>query len=433
MIKRNIVHILLAVLTLFSGISCSRRNDRNPNNLIYWSSNNTQEIQFAKYVVDQWNEKNPNERMSFQPVPEGQSSEEIILAAVVGKTTPDIYSNMWEGNVEDYARAGVLVALDTLKGFMDYIHQRCDSAVIKEVTSSDGHIYQIPWKINPIMMIYNKKIMEGLGLSDAPKDYSDYFSAAEKFRDENIDKNGYVKKWFGYCEVQVTWWQRFFDFYPLYLAASGGAPLIKDDTAAFNNKYAVEVFTFLHELYKNNYFTKEQLSVQQDVFLASIIASRFTGPWEIAHSEKFKPKGFSYGFSAMPVPDNHTGPVYTYCDPKNIVIFKTCPNPELAWRFIKYMTDKDNDLKLLEYTNQLPRRKMLDEDTFFTNYFKDNPKMLMFAKQSRYVRGTDPYPHLTEVFDIISQEYEESVVYGRKTPAEAISDAAKAVNLLYLK
>ena len=433
MTKRNIVHILLVVLTLFSGISCSRRNDRNPNNLIYWSSNNTQEIQFAKYVVDQWNEKHPQERISFQPVPEGQSSEEIILAAVVGKTTPDLYSNMWEGNVEDYARAGVLVALDTLKGFKDYISQRCDSAVIKEVTSSDGHIYQIPWKINPIMMIYNKKIMEGLGLSDAPKDYSDYFSAAKKFRDENIDKNGYVKKWFGYCEVQVTWWQRFFDFYPLYLAASGGAPLIKDDTAAFNNKYAIEVFTFLHKLYKDNYFTKEQLSVQQDVFLASIIASRFTGPWEIAHSEKFKPKGFTYGFSPMPVPDNHTGPVYTYCDPKNIVIFKTCPNPELAWRFIEYMTDKENDLKLLEYTNQLPRRKMLDEDTFFTNYFKDNPKMLEFAKQSKYVRGTDPYPHLTEVFDIISQEYEESVVYGRKTPAEAIRDAAKAVNLLYLK
>ena len=431
--KKVIVQIFLSFVILFSGISCSSRNDRNPDHLIYWSSNNTQEIQFAKYVVDKWNEKNNNEKISFQPVPEGQSSEEIILAAVVGKTTPDIYSNMWEGNVEDYAKAGVLVALDTLKGFKKYIYQRCDSAVIKEVTSSDGHIYQIPWKINPIMMIYNKKIIQGLGLSDAPKDYSDYYKASKEFRDENTDKNGYVQKWFGYCEVQVTWWQRFFDFYPLYLAASGGAPLIKDDTAAFDNKYAIEVFAFLQNLYKKNYFTKERLSVEQDVFLSSTIASRFTGPWEIAHTEKFKPKGFTYDFSTMPVPDDHTGPVYTYCDPKNIVIFKTCPNPELAWRFIKFMTDEENDLKLLEFSNQLPRRKMLDEDTFFANYFKENPKMLEFAKQSKYVRGTDPYPNLTEVFDIISQEYEESVVYGRKSPAEAIHDAAKEVNLLYLK
>ncbi|MHB1688998.1 MAG: ABC transporter substrate-binding protein [Ignavibacteriaceae bacterium] len=431
--KKKFVIIFLLFLLTITALSCSKQSNRNPDHLIYWSSNNTQEIQFAKYIVDKWNKDHASEKFSFQPVPEGQSSEEIILAAVVGKTTPDIYSNMWQGNVEDYAKAGVLVALDTLQGFKDFIYQRCDSAVIKEVTSSDGHIYQIPWKTNPIMMIYNKKIIEQLGLSQAPENYSDFFSASKKFRDENTDKNGYVNKWFGYSEVLVTWWQRLFDFYPLYLAASGGAPLVKDNRAAFDNKYAVEVFSFLQNLYKQNYFSRERLSVQQDVFLSGIIASRFTGPWEIPHSEKFKPAGFKYGFSPMPVPDDHKGPVYTYGDPKNIVIFKTCPNPELAWRFIRFMIEKKNDLKLLEYTNQLPRRKNLDEDPFFAEYFKGNPKMVEFAKQSKYVRGTDPYPNLTEVFDIISQEYEESVIYGKKSPADAIHDAAKEVNLLYLK
>jgi multiple sugar transport system substrate-binding protein len=32
--------------------------------------------------------------------------------------------------------------------------------------------------------------------------------------------------------------------------------------------------------------------------------------------------------------------------------------------------------------------------------------------------------------DIISQEYEASVVYGKKTPEKAIEDAEKAVNVL---
>lgn len=428
-LPKNFILLFLALLQF----SCSSENNRKPNQLIYWSSNNTQEIKFARYVVDEWNKANTNQRVSFQPVPEGQSSEEIILAAVVGKTTPDIYSNMWEGNVEDYARAGVLVALDTLSGFKNFIYHRCDSTVIKEVTSSDGHIYQIPWKINPIMMIYNKKIIQQLGLTKPPKDYSEFFNASKKFRDENIDKNGYVKKWFGYTEVQVTWWQRLFDFYPLYLAASGGAPIIKDDTAAFNNKYAVEVFSFLQNLYKENYFSKERLSVQQDVFLSSTIATRFTGPWEIAHADNYKPKGFEFGFSPMPVPDDHKGPVYTYCDPKNIVIFKTCPNPFLALKFIEFMLDKENDLKFLEFTNQLPRRKELDKNPIFSEYFKKNPLMIEFAKQSKFVKGTDQYPNLTEVFDIISQEYEESVIYNKKSPEEAIKDAARQVNLLFLK
>ncbi len=432
MFKKSLKIVILIFLVLVQ-FSCGSKSERNPDHLLYWSSNNTQEISFARYIVKEWNEKNPSERISFQPVPEGQSSEEIILAAVVGKTTPDIYSNMWQGDVEDYARAGVLVALDTLKGFKEFIYSRCDSNVVKEVTSPDGHIYQIPWKINPIMLMYNKKIIEHLGFSSPPLTYSQFDSASEKLKSESINKDGYVDRWFGYAEVLVTWWQRFFDFYPLYLAASGGAPLIKDNKAAFDNKYGVEVFSFLRNLYAHDYFPKERLSIREDVFLSSVIATRFTGPWEIAHADKFKPKGFEFGFTHMPVPDNHKGPVYTYCDPKNIVIFKTCPNAQLAWEFIKFMISKKNDLKFLEMTNQIPRRKNLESDSLFADYFRNNPKMIEFARQAKYVKGTDPYPNLTEVFDIISQEYEACVIYGKKTPQEALDDAAKQVNLLYLK
>ncbi len=59
--------------------------------------------------------------------------------------------------------------------------------------------------------------------------------------------------------------------------------------------------------------------------------------------------------------------------------------------------------------------------------------MIPFAKQSKFVRGTDEVLYLKEVFDLISQEYEACVVYGKKTPEEALSDAEKAVNLLYIK
>ena len=429
---KNILNISSCIVLMLLSLSCGGKSERNNNNLVYWSSNNQQEIEFAREVVNDWNKKNPDKKVTFQPVPEGQSSEEIILAAVVGKTTPDIYSNMWEGDVEDYAKAGVLVALDTLKGFKDFLYSRCDSAVIKEVTSPDGHIYQVPWKINPIMMMYNKNEIKNLGYENPPQDYSQFLDASKKFK-KDLNGDGYVDQWFGYSEVLVTWWQRLFDFYPLYIAASNGAPLIENNKAAFDNKYGIEVFKFLQTLYQKNYFAKERLSVRQDVFLAGIIATRFTGPWEISHADKFKPAGLEYGFTHMPVPDDHKGPVYTYCDPKNLVIFKTCPDAQRAWDFVKFMTSKQNDLKLLEITNQLPRRKNLETDPLFVNYLKDKPKMMAFANQAKYVKGTDPYSNLTEVFDIISQEYEACVIYGKKTPEEALKEAAKQVNLLYLK
>jgi multiple sugar transport system substrate-binding protein len=135
----------------------------------------------------------------------------------------------------------------------------------------------------------------------------------------------------------------------------------------------------------------------------------------------------------MPVPDDHTGPVYTYGDPKNIVIFKTCKNPQAALNYILNMINEDGDLKLLSLTNQLPRRKNLNTNLFFNDYFLNNPKMKIFADQSEYVKGTDASPVLKEIFDLISQQYEACVVYGMKTPKQAINDAADAVNLLFLE
>lgn len=424
---------LISVLSFsfFLITSCDGDNKEKRNKITYWCSNNSYEIQFAKSLTDEWNQSNSGTKVDFQPVPEGQSSEEIILAAVVGETTPDIYSNMWQGDVEVYAQAGVLFPLDSLDGFEKFLYERCDSATVEEIRSLDGHIYQIPWKINPIMTIYNEEIINDLDLDEAPKTYSKFKEASKKFQ-KDFDGDGYVDRWFGYAEVQVTWWQRFFDFYPLYLAASGGASLVENEKAVFDNKHAVDVFSFLQSLYGDNYFSKERLSARQDVFLSGVIATRFTGPWEITHAENFKPQGFEYGFSEIPVPDDHTGPIYTYGDPKNIIIFNTCENPEAAWQYIKRMISVQGDLKFLQTTNQLPRRKYLISNPVFQKYFNDNPKMKTFAKQAEHVRGTDASPVLKEVFDLISQQYEACVVYGMKTPEQAIKDAAAAVNLLFL-
>lgn len=135
----------------------------------------------------------------------------------------------------------------------------------------------------------------------------------------------------------------------------------------------------------------------------------------------------------MPVPDNHKGNTYTYGDTKNIVIFNTCKNKILAWRFLKSMVNKEGDFELLKMTNQIPRRKDLTTDKKFSDFFNDNPQIRPFAIQAKYVKGPDNSPVLKEVFDAISQQFEECVVYGKKSPKEAVKDAADNVNLILLQ
>ena len=196
---------------------------------------------------------------------------------------------------------------------------------------------------------------------------------------------------------------------------------------------ALEVFSFLQQLYRQGYFPKEQMKGKSDIFLAQKIAVRFTGPWSIRQIEAYKREDFDYSFGSVPVPDDHEGPVYTYCDPKNIVIFNTCRNPQLAWSFLETMLSDEADLDFLTKSSQLPRRKDLVTNEMFHEYFRDNPGMIPFAEQSRYLKGVDSSPYMKEVLDLISQEYEACVVFGKKTPEKAIKDAAQAVNLLYLK
>src|SRR5688500_18932039 len=121
------------IMICFLAASCGVVASENKE-LLFWCSNNNMEIKLCSAATGAWNRTHGDNTIHLQPIPEGQSSEEVILAAVVGKTTPDIYGNMWQGDVEDFARSGVLIALDTLKGFTDFIYQRCDSSVVKEIT-----------------------------------------------------------------------------------------------------------------------------------------------------------------------------------------------------------------------------------------------------------------------------------------------------------
>ena len=411
------------LVLLVACCSCSR-DENAQSGLVFWSATNPEEFAFAANYIDLWNKQHPDAPIHLQPVPEGQSSEEVILAAVVGSTTPDMYANMWQGDVEDFARSGVLVRLDTLDGFMEFMQARCDSLTLAEITSADGYIYQIPWKVNPIMMMYNPDMFASHDVIDPPATYSTFLAAGASLKKDNL--------WLGISESNAIWWQRFFNFLPLYYAASGGAPLIKDGKAIFNNEHGVAVFSFLQKVYNSGYFPREQMRTQRDPFLASQLAMTFRGPWTIKYNEEFKPEGFNYAFRAVPVPDEHTGPSYTYGDPKNIVIFNTCRNPEAAWQFLKTLLTAEADMDFLSMSGQFPRRKDLNTNPLFTGYFSAHPELLPFAEQALYVRGMDMEPYMKEVLDLISQEYEVCVVYGLKTPEEAIADAAKAVELLYL-
>ena len=112
--------------------------------LTYWSATNAQELEFANRVAAEWNAQHSEVQIKVEPVPSGQSSEEVILAAIAGQTTPDIYSSVNPAAMQDLLDADGVVQLDAYPDFFDVLHGRMPPDLLNQYRSSDKHFYQVP-------------------------------------------------------------------------------------------------------------------------------------------------------------------------------------------------------------------------------------------------------------------------------------------------
>lgn len=415
------------------GVGCSEHNDGRPSEtknvvtLTYWPAPNPQEVQLADSIVKEWNRLHPNIQVKMQPIPVSQSTEEVLLAAIAGKTTPDVCSNIWPGALAEFTRLGGLIPLDQFPDFDSVVTSRSPADVVESLRDPSGHFYQMPWKTNPVMMFYNKRLFAESGVTTVPRTYSEFFDAAKKVtRDTNGD--GQIDVWMGERDIRPIWWQRWFDYYCMYIAASNGKTFFVNGEPNLDYKASTNVLEFFRRCYSENYFPHTFFQ-GGDPFLLERKATNFAGPWQIATLQTLAPH-LQFGVAPIPVPDDHQGPVYTYGDYKNIAIFSTTKHPKEAWEFVKFLVNATYDLMLLKIANQIPIRKDLLTNPMFREYFEKNPVMVEFARQSVYTRSVDAAPDLKEIFDAISQEYEASAVYGKKSPRDATTDALRRMTMI---
>ncbi|MCF7740457.1 MAG: extracellular solute-binding protein [Candidatus Marinimicrobia bacterium] len=433
--RYNLIPILLIIgffNFLVSVQSCEKKANKKQKKseiieLTYWCAAIQQEIDLAKSQVKEWNATHDSVKVKLQPLPESKSSEEVLLAAIAGGTTPDVCSNMWPGAMDDYVSAGGLVCLNEYPFLYDYIKKRVPPDILENLKASDGKLYQVPWKTNPLMMMYNVNMFENSGVDSLPRTYSDHMRVGEKIT-RDTDGDGRIDQWLGYRDTNPIWWQRLFDFYPCYIAASSGHTLVRNSEIDLNNQPTRQVLNFFRRLYVEGYYPIT--TFKGDAFLEEKIATQITGPWNVTHVRKFKPEGFKFDVMPIPVPDDHKGPVYTYGDYKNISIFSNTKYPEEACRFAKFLISKRNDLKLLEMTNQIPIRANIIKDDMFSDYLESHPLITKFIKQSRHTRGVDGIPDLKEIFDAISQEYEACSIYNKRSVDEAAANMEKQANVI---
>ncbi len=392
------------------------------DNVTFWYATNPNETDYAKAVVAAWNKSN-KPQVNAQPVPAGNSTEEVVLAAIAARTTPCALANVAPAAVPQFGNGLVDLSKD-LKDAESFMVARSGKSVIDQYRSTDGDLYQLPWKVNPVMVFFNKAMWSkaGLDAEKPPVTYTEALDAMGKLKAAGITPIEPT--------IDQTWYNRWFDWYPLYLAA--GNKLLLDDKqskAIFNDAAGKASMTFWRDVYAKGYAPKA--SWQQNPYDAGKVAMYIAGPWAIPDMEK---GGVLKDTGVMPVWVPDDSPVAkggtmpnTFADTKNIGIFSTCDDKDGTWKFLEFYVSPENDKKFFEMTQQIPLRQGIDQ-AMGQAFFTKNPLLEPFAKQAAHTLDVDPTAKSIDIFTAISQAYQECAIYSKSSVDDALAKAEKTVN-----
>ncbi|MFJ2367800.1 ABC transporter substrate-binding protein [Microbacterium sp. NPDC087665] len=389
-----------------------------------WYSTNEQEIAWAEDVVEAWNADHPDEQVTAAAIPSGKSSEDAIGAAITAGNTPCLVYNTAPAAVPAFQKQGGLVNISTT--FDDgesFITERSGDAA-DGFRSPDGDLYQVPWKANPFMLYYNKDVFAAAGLDPENPElatYDDVLTAAAAIKESG------AADFVLYPPASGDYTNSLFDFYPFFLANSGGTQLVSDGAAAFTSEEGLETLEFWKTLYAEGYSSAEAYSgdAWAGPFADGVSAMGIAGPWGAG---AFDGK-IDYGIVPLPTADGTAAEeTYTFGDSKNVGLYTSCENKQTAWDFVKFSMDADNDLALLETTGQFPIRG--DIDTIAADYLASNPVLATFAASVPLTVDVPNVADATEMWQTFRDAWGQAVQAGEGDLEETFSTAADKIDAL---
>jgi multiple sugar transport system substrate-binding protein len=407
-----------------SGVEIARGSGATaPITLTYWPAANPAETRLAIRLTAQWNAENPDVQVRAQPLPAGRSSEEVLLAAIVAKATPDVSSNVSSALLARLVRAGGVVRLDNRVATSARLKERTNSAMLSSLRLPDSGIYAFPWKTNPEMLMYNVDMFKAAGIGP-PRTHSELLKAWHKFA-RDTDGDGRLDRWAMWATLKTTWYERFYDFYPLYLASSGGKTLVNNGKIVFENAAAVSSLDLLRRGFAEGVLPSSNFALGRDPFMDGTVAMKIIGPWFVKELDELKVRGLHFDVTPVPSADG-TDPdrAFAFADLRSIAIFSTTRHPDAAARFVAYLTSPAADRLLIEQASQLPYRRDLASDPRFKTSLARWPTLSTYANYVERSRDVDIDPDVVEIFDILSEAYEESAIYRVTSVSNALKKAA---------
>lgn len=323
--------ILVLIIKLFFG----EKKQKNQIKLTYWGLWEDKEV--FEPLIKQYQKNNPNISIEYQKMVPQEYKDRLLARSVKGMG-PDIFRfhNTWLPQIKDVVTplpAQIMSNTDFEKTFYK-IHQQ-DLKVGK-------YYYGLPLTIDGLVLVTNDGLLKKAGIDSPPTNWDEVTETVAKLTVK--DGNGQIIT-AGIALGTASNVEHFSDIIGLMLLQNGGN--LKD----LNQPEAAGALESYRKFAESpNDFWNENLPNSIVAFIQEKVAMIIVPSWEVLTIKTANPDLVIKVTSVPAVPGGKTVSLASYWIEG---VSRYSKNQLEAWKFLKFLTEKDNLTKLYQVESQL--------------------------------------------------------------------------------
>jgi len=425
-IKTTTLYTLIVPI-IFLGLTAALPGCKEPISkeveLEFWGVFDDSDI--YKPLIEDFNASFPKIKINYYKKTY-QTYERDLLEAMAGGRGPDIFMlhHTWPTRYEDkiWAAPSELITLKELAdNFVDVVYTDF---------VSNGYITALPLSIDTLALYYNKDIFNTAGLPQPPTTWEEFLTDVEKLTIKD-ERDNIIRAGAALGTARNV--NRSTDVLALLMLQSGAQMVNEQRTQAtfaqkinldgkdfYPGQRALEFYTDLANPLKPVYTWNTRMDYSMDSFSEGKAAMMLNYSYQMPVIQATSPY-LNFGIAPMPQIEASNNNV-NYANYWGLTVSHNCQNPNEAWQFIVWLTDKENAQKYLELAEKPTARRDLILGQ------KDDPDLGVFAEQTLTAYSWEQVDN--SAIETILADVIESVVLGVATIQKAINKAASDITLL---
>jgi multiple sugar transport system substrate-binding protein len=283
--------------------------------------------------------------------------EQKLSAAVPTGTGPDIFdigSNISVNFIES-------ALIDPNPADIDqYLKSGPWNKFLIDFVTLNGKSYGLPlWEGSKASMYYNKTMFKEAGIAGPPATFPDLIAAAQKL--VKFDASGKMTR-SGLSLRLSGQGSGIAEKFRYILEGAGAALIVRTASGKYHNGYDNEggraALQFVVDAVQKYKIDDPKVQHDADAFVAGNTAMLFREAWVIGEIQGKNP---SLDYGVAPIPKwTATSPHKMLLQPWAVYVNGKSANKKASYEFLKFVTDKENSLRLTEMTGWVSERQDVD-------------------------------------------------------------------------